>query len=217
MSIQHFKNQPPIVSSVPLLSTDGGEPCLHREGLVALLGCKRQHVTNQLVKRPDFPAPCISTSSRRIYWRAIDVLQWLNGPGTRALSLAELDAPRLDTQGIADLLGCTRQHAAAVITKRLDFPAPCINLSSRARFWLAVDVRQWLLRPSMCEASVMDMATARLDTGGIALLLGCPREYVTSQVARRPDFPAPHIEVSRRLRYWRKADVLTWMQKGGAA
>lgn len=56
----------------------------------------------------------------------------------------------------------------------------------------------------------------RLDTAGIAALLGLSREHVTNRITKRLDFPKPYINVSRRTRYWRTADVLAWM-KGGAA
>lgn len=54
----------------------------------------------------------------------------------------------------------------------------------------------------------------RLDTAGIAALLGCTRQHVTSRLTKRVDFPKPFINVSRRIRYWRTADVKDWMEKG---
>ena len=57
-------------------------------------------------------------------------------------------------------------------------------------------------------------AVARLDTAGIAEMLGVTREHVTDRITKRPDFPKPFINVSRRLRYWRTSDVMAWMHKG---
>lgn len=37
----------------------------------------------------------------------------------------------LNTQGIAEILGVKRRHVTAYITKRPDFPPPCINVSQR--------------------------------------------------------------------------------------
>ena len=51
----------------------------------------------------------------------------------------------------------------------------------------------------------------RLDTAGIAALLGLSREHVTDRLTKRLDFPKPYINVSRRTRYWRTTDVLKWM------
>lgn len=57
-------------------------------------------------------------------------------------------------------------------------------------------------------------AVPRLDTAGIAAMLGVTRVHVTDRITKRPDFPKPFINVSRRLRYWRQSDVQAWMQKG---
>ncbi|MDH1337020.1 hypothetical protein N5D77_22855 [Comamonas thiooxydans] len=54
----------------------------------------------------------------------------------------------------------------------------------------------------------------RLDTAGIAEMLGVTRVHVTDRITKRPDFPKPFINVSRRLRYWRQSEVQAWMQKG---
>ncbi|VUZ28965.1 Uncharacterised protein [uncultured Comamonas sp.] len=64
------------------------------------------------------------------------------------------------------------------------------------------------------------MSVPRLDTAGIAELLGLSREHVTDRIIKRVDFPRPFINVSRRTRYWRTSDVLAWCQKekrGGRA
>ncbi|QKV52620.1 helix-turn-helix transcriptional regulator [Comamonas antarctica] len=54
--------------------------------------------------------------------------------------------------------------------------------------------------------------SARLDTAGIAQLLGLGREHVTNRVTKRLDFPKPFINVSRRTRFWRTSDVVQWMK-----
>lgn len=56
-------------------------------------------------------------------------------------------APRLDTAGIAALLGCTRQHVTSRLTKRVDFPKPFINVSRRIRYWKTVDIKEWMSKP----------------------------------------------------------------------
>lgn len=57
----------------------------------------------------------------------------------------------------------------------------------------------------------MASSAPRLDTAGIAELLGLSREHVTDRLTKRVDFPKPYINVSRRTRYWRTSDVLKWM------
>lgn len=58
----------------------------------------------------------------------------------------------------------------------------------------------------------MQSTTARVDTAGIAALLGCTRQHVTSRLTKRPDFPAPFIDASQKMRYWRLSDVQAFMQ-----
>ena len=52
-------------------------------------------------------------------------------------------APRMDTQGIAEYLGLSREHVTARLTKRPDFPKPFINASRRIRYWRVADVKAW--------------------------------------------------------------------------
>lgn len=61
----------------------------------------------------------------------------------------------------------------------------------------------------------MVSAVPRLDTAGIAAVLGVTREHVTDRITKRPDFPKPFINVSRRLRFWRQSEVHAWIQKAG--
>ena len=68
--------------------------------------------------------------------------------------------------------------------------------------------------PATNPHSTMASSVPRLDTAGIAALLGCTRQHVTSRVTKRVDFPKPYINVSRRIRYWRTSDVKEWMKNG---
>ena len=45
-----------------------------------LLGVTREHFTDRLSKRPDFPAPVINFSQRSKKWMLSDVLAWARGP-----------------------------------------------------------------------------------------------------------------------------------------
>lgn len=66
--------------------------------------------------------------------------------------------------------------------------------------------------PATTTHSTMVSSVPRLDTAGIAALLGLSREHVTDRLTKRVDFPKPYINVSRRTRYWRTSDVLAWMR-----
>lgn len=61
------------------------------------------------------------------------------------------------------------------------------------------------------QQNPMASAVPRLDTAAIAAMLGVTREHVTDRITKRPDFPKPFINVSRRLRYWRQSEVQAWM------
>ncbi|HRP21583.1 MAG TPA: hypothetical protein PK925_13235 [Alicycliphilus sp.] len=62
------------------------------------------------------------------------------------------------------------------------------------------------------ERKTLAYEPARVDTAGIAALLGCTRAHVTDRLTKRPDFPRPFINVSQKMRYWRLADVKAFMQ-----
>ena len=62
------------------------------------------------------------------------------------------------------------------------------------------------------NSAAMASSVPRLDTAGIAALLGLTREYVTDHVTKRVDFPKPFINVSRKTRYWRTSEVHAWMR-----
>lgn len=54
------------------------------------------------------------------------------------------------------------------------------------------------------------MTSRTIDTEGIAALLGLTRQHVTDRLTKRRDFPRPVIDLSRRTRRWREADVLAY-------
>ena len=72
-------------------------------------------------------------------------------------------------------------------------------------------MNQTTTTPVTAQATVS--SAPRLDTAGIAALLGCTRRHVTSRLTKRLDFPKPFINASRRIRYWRTSDVVAWMGK----
>lgn len=56
-----------------------------------------------------------------------------------------------------------------------------------------------------------------IDTAEIARMIGLTRAHVTNRLTKRPDFPRPAINISQRTRYWRRADVLAYIQGATAA
>lgn len=60
----------------------------------------------------------------------------------------------------------------------------------------------------------MTMMDPVIDTAEIARMVGLSREHVTDRIIKRPDFPRPAINISQRTRYWRRADVLAYIQGG---
>lgn len=42
-----------------------------------MLGCTREHVTNRLTKRPDFPTPRVNLSQRLRRWSEAEVVAWM--------------------------------------------------------------------------------------------------------------------------------------------
>jgi predicted DNA-binding transcriptional regulator AlpA len=53
-----------------------------------------------------------------------------------------------------------------------------------------------------------------VDTQDIAQFLGVTRQWVTDSITKRPDFPKPVINISRKTRKWNIEDVFKWSQKG---
>ena len=65
------------------------------------------------------------------------------------------------------------------------------------------------------SARPQSMSTARqpdqlVDTAAIAQLLGVSRRHVTERMSHQPDFPAPLVNRSQKLRRWSLAQVLAW-------
>ena len=55
------------------------------------------------------------------------------------------------------------------------------------------------------------MSNQMLDLVGtkeIAHMLGVCQAHVTNRIVKRPDFPKPVVNLSQRLRKWRREDVL---------
>ena len=71
--------------------------------------------------------------------------------------------------------------------------------------------------PITPDRQAMASSIPRLDTAGIAALLGVTREHATDRITKRPDFPKPYINVSRRLRFWRVSEVQAWMRKASGS
>lgn len=57
--------------------------------------------------------------------------------------------------------------------------------------------------------------TQLIDTLDISKMLGVSRQHVVARMTKRPDFPKPCINISQRLRRWRKEDVMKWAMTGG--
>lgn len=54
-----------------------------------------------------------------------------------------------------------------------------------------------------------------LGTAEIAAMLGYKQRYVTDNIIKRPDFPAPRFNVSRKTRRWVRQDVEAWIASTG--
>ena len=59
------------------------------------------------------------------------------------------------------------------------------------------------------------MITQKLvGTQEISQFLGVTRQWVTDSITKRPDFPKPVINISRKTRKWSLDEVFKWSQKG---
>ena len=45
--------------------------------IAQMLGVSREHVTDRITKKPDFPAPRVKLSRRIVRWAAEDVRAWM--------------------------------------------------------------------------------------------------------------------------------------------
>jgi predicted DNA-binding transcriptional regulator AlpA len=53
-----------------------------------------------------------------------------------------------------------------------------------------------------------------IDTKEIARLLGVTRAHCVGRIIKRPDFPKPVINLSQRIRKWRKDEVYAYIGIG---
>ena len=50
-----------------------------------------------------------------------------------------------------------------------------------------------------------------IGTKDISRMLGVTQAHVTNRLTKKPEFPKPAMDVSQKLRKWRKEDVLRFM------
>jgi predicted DNA-binding transcriptional regulator AlpA len=50
-----------------------------------------------------------------------------------------------------------------------------------------------------------------IDTKTIAQMLGVSRAHCVGRIVKKPGFPKPAVNLSQRLKRWRKEDVMKWM------
>ncbi|EJE49604.1 hypothetical protein PMI14_05847 [Acidovorax sp. CF316] len=60
---------------------------------------------------------------------------------------------------------------------------------------------------------ILGRGDTALNTADIAQLLGCTRAHATNRVTKLPDFPAPVIDLSERMRWWSLAAIQSWLAK----
>jgi len=49
-----------------------------------------------------------------------------------------------------------------------------------------------------------------MTTKDISGLLGVCHRHCVDRIIKRPDFPKPAINLSRRIKRWSRADILKW-------
>lgn len=57
------------------------------------------------------------------------------------------------------------------------------------------------------------VASELVGTGELAAMWGLNREFVTNNITKRPDFPAPALNLTRKTRRWRRVEVEAWRKK----
>ena len=50
-----------------------------------------------------------------------------------------------------------------------------------------------------------------IGTQDIARMLGVTRSHCVGRIIKRPDFPKPAINLSQRLRKWKREDVMKFL------
>jgi predicted DNA-binding transcriptional regulator AlpA len=53
-----------------------------------------------------------------------------------------------------------------------------------------------------------------INTEDISQILGLSRAHVVGRITKRPDFPAPVVNHSQRIRRWLRSDVESWILGG---
>ncbi len=53
-------------------------------GIASMIGVSREHVTDRVSKRHDFPKPAIALSQKTRRWRRPDVQRWIDSLAARA-------------------------------------------------------------------------------------------------------------------------------------
>lgn len=56
---------------------------LDLDGISQLIGTPRTYVRDRLVKRPDFPRPCLNLSAKMRRWGKADVEKWVEQQAKR--------------------------------------------------------------------------------------------------------------------------------------
>ena len=59
----------------------------------------------------------------------------------------------IDTMGIAQLLGLTRDYTTDRVIKRPDFPKPRIAISQKTKRWAREEVERWASSPKSARAN----------------------------------------------------------------
>lgn len=55
--------------------------------------------------------------------------------------------------------------------------------------------------------------TDLIDSKAISRMLGVTQAHTVGRIIKRPDFPKPAINLSQRLRRWRRDDVMKYLVK----
>lgn len=69
---------------------------LNTQEIAQLLGVTREHVTNKIVKRPDFPKPTINASQKMRKWAQHEVLAYFRGERRSAPASRDSMRPAID-------------------------------------------------------------------------------------------------------------------------
>lgn len=59
------------------------------------------------------------------------------------------------------------------------------------------------MKASQSQVGFIDL----ISTKDIARMLGVTQAHATNNIVKRPDFPKPTVNLSQRLRRWRRSEV----------